>query len=56
MVSDDLRRLYSAAGVGLIPVEEGVASFLSEIERADRPNGEVVIARGIEKMLGGRMT
>ncbi len=53
MVSDDLRRVYSAAGVELIAVEEGVASFLAEIDRTDRPNGEVVIARGIERMRAG---
>ena len=56
MVSDDLRRLYSAAGVELMSVEEGVSSFLSEIDRTDRPNGEVVIARGIGRMPGGGMT
>jgi NAD(P)-dependent dehydrogenase (short-subunit alcohol dehydrogenase family) len=56
MVSDGLRRLYSAAGVELMSAEEGVASFLAEIDRTDRPNGEVVIARGIGRIPGGGLT
>jgi NAD(P)-dependent dehydrogenase (short-subunit alcohol dehydrogenase family) len=51
MVSDDLRRMYTTAGVELIRVEQGVASFLSEIASTDRPNGEVVIARSVEQMV-----
>ncbi|MGH7225121.1 MAG: SDR family NAD(P)-dependent oxidoreductase, partial [Gemmataceae bacterium] len=51
MVSEELRRLYAAAGVELIPVEEGVASFLAEIRGTDRRGAEVVLARGIERLL-----
>jgi NAD(P)-dependent dehydrogenase (short-subunit alcohol dehydrogenase family) len=51
MVSDDLRRLYAAAGVKLIPVERGVAAFLDELRRTDRGGAEVVLACGVEIML-----
>ncbi|HWG43116.1 MAG TPA: SDR family NAD(P)-dependent oxidoreductase [Gemmataceae bacterium] len=45
MVTDELRRLYTAAGLELISVEAGVASFLAEIGRTDRASAEVVISR-----------
>ena len=50
MISEELRRLYTAAGVGLIPIEEGVAAFLAEIGRTERRGAEVVIAAGVERM------
>jgi NAD(P)-dependent dehydrogenase (short-subunit alcohol dehydrogenase family) len=50
MVSDELRRLYAAAGLRLIGVEEGVAAFLAEIRRTDRMSAEVVIGRDVERM------
>lgn len=50
MVSEELRRLYAAAGVHLIGIEEGVAAFLAEIDRTDRTNGEIVLAHNIERM------
>jgi NAD(P)-dependent dehydrogenase (short-subunit alcohol dehydrogenase family) len=50
MVSDELRRLYAAAGLRLISVEEGVAAFLAEIRRTDRTSAEVVIGRDVERM------
>jgi NAD(P)-dependent dehydrogenase (short-subunit alcohol dehydrogenase family) len=50
MVSEELRRLYAAAGVRLIGIEEGVAAFLGEIGRTDRTNAEIVLAHNIERM------
>jgi NAD(P)-dependent dehydrogenase (short-subunit alcohol dehydrogenase family) len=50
MVSDELQQLYAAVGVELIPVEEGVAAFLSEIRRTDRVGAEVLIARGVDRL------
>lgn len=50
MVSAELRRLYAAAGVQLVPVEEGVAAFLAELRRTDRCGAEVVLARGVERL------
>lgn len=49
MVSEELRRLYTAAGAELIPIEEGVAAFLAEIRRTDRRGAEVVLACGVER-------
>jgi NAD(P)-dependent dehydrogenase (short-subunit alcohol dehydrogenase family) len=54
MVSDDLRRMYAAAGVELISVAEGVSSFLSEIRQPDRRGAEVVLACGIERFAAKR--
>jgi NAD(P)-dependent dehydrogenase (short-subunit alcohol dehydrogenase family) len=51
MISEELRRLYTAAGVELIPIEEGVAAFLAEISQTERRSAEVVIACGVEQML-----
>lgn len=48
MVSAELRQLYATAGVELIPVEEGVAAFLSEIRRTDRVSAEVLIEYGVD--------
>jgi NAD(P)-dependent dehydrogenase (short-subunit alcohol dehydrogenase family) len=45
MVTDELRRLYATAGLELIAVEAGVASFLAEIGRTDRASAEVVLSR-----------
>jgi NAD(P)-dependent dehydrogenase (short-subunit alcohol dehydrogenase family) len=50
MVSEELRRLYAAAGVCLIDIDEGVAAFLAEISRTDRTNAEIVLAHNIERM------
>jgi NAD(P)-dependent dehydrogenase (short-subunit alcohol dehydrogenase family) len=50
MVSEELRRLYAAAGVELIPVEEGVDAFLAEIRRTDHRGAEVVLARGVKRL------
>jgi NAD(P)-dependent dehydrogenase (short-subunit alcohol dehydrogenase family) len=49
MVSDELRRLYSARGVELIPLDEGVAAFLAEIGRKDRRSAEVILSRRLGK-------
>jgi NAD(P)-dependent dehydrogenase (short-subunit alcohol dehydrogenase family) len=49
MVSEDLRRLYAAAGVQLISVEEGVSAFLAEMGRTDRQGAEIVLGLGIER-------
>ena len=50
MVSEELRRLYAAAGVRLIDIEEGVTVFLDEIGRTDRTNAEIVLAHNIERI------
>jgi NAD(P)-dependent dehydrogenase (short-subunit alcohol dehydrogenase family) len=50
MVSEELRRLYDAAGVRLIDIDEGVAAFLAEIGCTDRTNAEIVLAHNIERM------
>jgi NAD(P)-dependent dehydrogenase (short-subunit alcohol dehydrogenase family) len=49
MVSEELRRLYTAAGVELIPTEEGVAAFLAELKGSDRGSAEVVLACGVRR-------
>ncbi|MHB1425299.1 MAG: SDR family NAD(P)-dependent oxidoreductase [Gemmataceae bacterium] len=54
MVSEELRRLYAAVGVELIPIAAGVAAFMAEIRRTDRTTAEVVLARGVPRMLFGR--
>jgi NAD(P)-dependent dehydrogenase (short-subunit alcohol dehydrogenase family) len=51
MVFEELRWLYAGAGIELISVEQGVAAFLAEIRRTDRTGAEVVLARGVERML-----
>ena len=50
MVSQELRCLYTAAGVRLIGIEEGVAAFLAEIARTDRTNAEIVLAHNVEQL------
>jgi NAD(P)-dependent dehydrogenase (short-subunit alcohol dehydrogenase family) len=47
MVSQELQRLYAAAGVELIEMDEGVAACLAEIGRKDRRTAEVVLSRSI---------
>jgi NAD(P)-dependent dehydrogenase (short-subunit alcohol dehydrogenase family) len=56
MVSDELRRLYDMAGIGMIPVAKGVRAFLSEIGLEDRPGGEVVLSCSVGRLqaAGGR--
>jgi NAD(P)-dependent dehydrogenase (short-subunit alcohol dehydrogenase family) len=54
MISEELRRLYTAAGVELIPIDAGVAAFLAEIRRTERRSAEVVIACGVERMRQAR--
>jgi NAD(P)-dependent dehydrogenase (short-subunit alcohol dehydrogenase family) len=51
MVSDELRRLYATAGVEVMPVVEGVAALLSEIAVPNRASAEVVVGRGVERLL-----
>lgn len=50
MVSQELRRLYTEAGIELIPVEQGVAAFLAELRRTDHAGAEVVLARGVQRL------
>lgn len=42
MISDELRKLYAARDIGLIPVDEGIAAFLDELQFVGPP--EVVLA------------
>ncbi|MFO0944413.1 MAG: SDR family NAD(P)-dependent oxidoreductase [Planctomycetota bacterium] len=51
MVSDDLRKMYATVGFELIPIDEGVRSFLSEIRLAERRSPEVVISCSVERMM-----
>jgi NAD(P)-dependent dehydrogenase (short-subunit alcohol dehydrogenase family) len=51
MVSPELRQMYAARGIGLIPVEEGVRAFLSEVRLAERSSAEVVVSCSVEQML-----
>lgn len=55
MVSDELRRMYAAAGIDLIPVDEGVAWLLTQLREPSQPSAEVVVSGGVQQMLrGGR--
>jgi NAD(P)-dependent dehydrogenase (short-subunit alcohol dehydrogenase family) len=51
MVSDELRRLYAARGIGLIPIEVGTRAFLDEL-RLSEGSAEVIVSASIERMLG----
>jgi hypothetical protein len=51
MVSDELRRMYATVGFQLIPIDEGVNSFLSEIRLAERKSPEVVISCSVDQMM-----
>lgn len=51
MVSDELRRMYQTVGFELIPVADGVRSFLSEIRLEERRSSEVVISCSVEQMM-----
>lgn len=51
MVSPELRSLYAARGIGLIPVEQGARAFVDELRIAERPNAEVVVSCSVEQML-----
>jgi NAD(P)-dependent dehydrogenase (short-subunit alcohol dehydrogenase family) len=51
MVSPELRTMYAAKGIELIPIEEGARAFLAELGIADRPSAEVVISGSVEQML-----
>lgn len=51
MVSEDLRRLYAAAGVQTIPIAQGVAAFLDELRRPKCDSVEVVLACGVDRMI-----
>ncbi|MDB5307682.1 MAG: erythronolide synthase [Gemmataceae bacterium] len=49
MVGDELRRVYAARGIDLIPVAEGTRAFLDELRLPGGP-AEVVISGGVERM------
>ncbi|MBO0700520.1 MAG: SDR family NAD(P)-dependent oxidoreductase [Zavarzinella sp.] len=49
MVGDELRRVYAARGIELIPVAEGARAFLDELRAPGGP-AEVVISGGVERM------
>jgi NAD(P)-dependent dehydrogenase (short-subunit alcohol dehydrogenase family) len=50
MVSPELRTLYAAKGIELIPVEEGVRALQNELRLPDHPSAEVVISCSVEQM------
>ncbi len=55
MVSDELRRMYTAAGIDLIPIDEGIAWLLTQLREPTQPSAEVVVSGGVQQMLrGGR--
>jgi NAD(P)-dependent dehydrogenase (short-subunit alcohol dehydrogenase family) len=47
MVSEDLRRLYTAAGMELIETKAGVAACLAELGRKERRTAEVILSKRI---------
>ncbi len=49
MVSDGLRQLYAARGIGLIPVEVGTEAFLAEL-RLSSLSAEVVVSCSVEQI------
>jgi NAD(P)-dependent dehydrogenase (short-subunit alcohol dehydrogenase family) len=51
MVSPELRSLYAARGIGLIPVEQGARAFVDELRIAERPSAEVVVSCSVEQMV-----
>lgn len=53
MISDELRRLYQARGVGLIPVGEGTRLLLEELRRGKEAPAEVVIACSLGALTAG---
>jgi NAD(P)-dependent dehydrogenase (short-subunit alcohol dehydrogenase family) len=54
MVSDGLRRLYAARGIGLIPVAAGAEAFLTELRLGrSGSSAEVVISCSVQQMSGG---
>lgn len=55
MVSDDLRKMYATVGFQLIPIDEGVRSFLSEIRLPERRSPEVVISCSVERMMNAEV-
>jgi NAD(P)-dependent dehydrogenase (short-subunit alcohol dehydrogenase family) len=53
MVSDGLRQLYAARGIGLIPVAAGTEAFLTELRLGGGPSAEVVVSCSVEQMSSG---
>ena len=53
MVSDGLRQLYAARGIGLIPVETGTEAFLTELRLGAGSSAEVVVTCSVEQMITG---
>lgn len=52
MTRPDLRRLLTAKGIGLIPVESGVRSFLDELARPVNGPAEVVLTESLREIAG----
>jgi NAD(P)-dependent dehydrogenase (short-subunit alcohol dehydrogenase family) len=52
MVSDGLRQVYAARGIGLIPVEAGIEAFLAELRLGGRSSPEVVVSCSVEQISG----
>lgn len=50
MISDELRKLYAAAGVQLVPFDEGIQSFLSELRLGKSHNPEIILSGSVERM------
>ena len=50
MVSPELRTLYEAKAIELIPVAEGVRALQNELRLPDHRNAEVVISCSVEQM------
>jgi NAD(P)-dependent dehydrogenase (short-subunit alcohol dehydrogenase family) len=56
MVSDGLRQLYAARGIGLIPVAAGTQAFLTELRLGAGPSAEVVVSCRVEQLSAGART
>jgi NAD(P)-dependent dehydrogenase (short-subunit alcohol dehydrogenase family) len=56
MVSDGLRQLYAARGIGLIPVEAGTQAFLTELRLGAGSSAEVLVSCSVEQLSSGART
>jgi NAD(P)-dependent dehydrogenase (short-subunit alcohol dehydrogenase family) len=54
MISDELRRLYAARGISLIPLAEGARMFVDELKRRKDSQPEVLISCSLRAIAAGR--
>jgi hypothetical protein len=53
MVSAELRREYARRGIGLIPLDEGVAGLLAEIDRPTADAARIVLMGAADPRVAG---